>query len=141
MIDGYPRSGTIEAFEPGEALTIAATDFCVLLESSPPFTRALVRALIRRFRDADRKRVEFGAAQTLGRVASRLIELCEEHGEDADEGIVITLPLSQEELAGWVGSSREGVAGALQKLRELGLVATARRRLTVLDLDGLRALA
>jgi CRP-like cAMP-binding protein len=50
----------------------------------------------------------------------------------------ITLPLSQDELAGWTGASREAVAKALHALRSLGWVDTARRRITVLDLEALR---
>ena len=52
--------------------------------------------------------------------------------------MVIDLRISQEELAGWTGSSREAVAKALHTLRELNLVATERRRLTVVDPEGLR---
>jgi CRP/FNR family cyclic AMP-dependent transcriptional regulator len=84
--------------------------------------------------------VEFAASQTLGRVAARLLELVERYGEPAGEGAVaIDLPLSQEELAGWTASSREAVAKALQTLRQLEIVSTERRRITVLDADALRA--
>jgi CRP/FNR family cyclic AMP-dependent transcriptional regulator len=93
---------------------------------------------VRRFRDSDRMRVEFAAAQTLGRVAARLIELVDRHGEPFDGGIAITLPLSQEELAGWTGSSREAVAKALHTLRGLGCIRTERRRIIVLDHEELR---
>ena len=109
-----------------------------MTENRPGFANALVRSLVRRYRDSDRVRVEFAAAQTLGRVASRLVELIERHGEPCDDGIAITLPISQEELGAWTGSSREGVAKALHNLRALGLIRTERRRITVLDEEGLR---
>jgi len=48
------------------------------------------------------------------------------------------LRFSQEELAGLTGASREAVARARQSLREDGVVATARRRITILDLAALR---
>jgi CRP/FNR family transcriptional regulator, cyclic AMP receptor protein len=48
------------------------------------------------------------------------------------------LPLSQEELASWVGASREAVSKAFQLLRTLQIVETGRRRVTVLDLGALR---
>lgn len=51
---------------------------------------------------------------------------------------MITLPISQEELAGWTGSSREAVAKALRTLRALGAIRTERRRITVLDEAELR---
>jgi CRP-like cAMP-binding protein len=137
VVDREPRSGTVEALEPVEALAIAAGEFRAFLESHPSAALQLLRMITHRFRDADRKRIEFAASQTLGRVAARLVELAERYGEPSDDGIVIDLRLSQEELAGWTGSSREAVAKALHTLRELNLVITERRRITVLDLEGL----
>ena len=58
-------------------------------------------------------------------------------GVEQKGGIEIRLPLSQEELASWVGASREAVSKAFQLLRTLGIVETGRRRVTVLDLDAL----
>ena len=136
VIDERPRTGTSEALEPVEVLAVAAPEFRALLER-PGFARAMMRSLVARFRDADRRRVEFAAAQTLGRVAARLLELMERHGEPTEDGVAITLPISQEELAGWTGSSREAVAKALATLRELGAIRTERRRITVLDAEAL----
>ena len=97
--------------------------------------------VIERLRDADRQQVDFAAYQTLGRVARRLVELVERFGEESDDGSVrITLPITQEELAGWAGASREATAKALHELRDLGLIETARRDITVRDLAGLERL-
>lgn len=137
VIDDEPRSGTTEALEPVEALAIGAADFHALLER-PTFATAMLRSLVRRFRDADRGRIEFAASQSLGRVASRLVELAEHHGEADGDGIAITLPITQEELAGWTGSSREAVAKSLASLRGLGAIRTERRRIVVLDLEALQ---
>jgi CRP-like cAMP-binding protein len=62
-------------------------------------------------------------------------------GSRADGGVVIALPISQEELAGWAAASRAGMAAALRTLRELGWIETDRRRITVRDLGALRARA
>ena len=138
VLDRAARSGTTQALEPVEALALAGEDFLALLERRPGISMALLRDLVRRFRDVDRMRIEFASAQTLGRVAARLTELASEHGEPGTDGIAITLPISQEELAGWAGSSREATAKALQTLRELGAIRTERRRIVVLDEGELR---
>jgi CRP/FNR family cyclic AMP-dependent transcriptional regulator len=136
VIDEQPRSGTTQALEPVEALAIAAADFRALL-ARPSFADAMLRSVVRRFRDADRRRVEFAASQTLGRVAARLLELADAHGEAEGDAVAITLPITQEELAGWTGSSREAVAKALASLRELGAIRTERKRILVLDAEAL----
>jgi CRP/FNR family cyclic AMP-dependent transcriptional regulator len=141
-IDGQPRSGSVEALEPAVALTVGTPDFLSDLQRHPPVALVVMRLLCERLRDADRKRIEFATADSVGRVAARLLELGERFGEPASDGTVtIDLPLTQEELASWTGSSREAVARALQTMRELGWVQTARRRITLRDLAALRARA
>lgn len=137
VIDGAPRSSSVEAIEPVEVLAVAGTAFKTLISEQAGIANALLHDVVRRFRDADRKRIEFGASNTTGRVAARLVELVDRFGSRTSAGHVIELPISQDELAGWTGSSREAVAKSLRSLRELGLITTERRRITVLDLDGL----
>jgi CRP-like cAMP-binding protein len=137
-LDGEPRSASVAALEPAEVAFVAAADFRAFLERHPRVAVLVLRMLCWRLRDADRKRVEYAAFDTIGRVAARLVELCAEHGTPAGDGVEITLPLSQDELAGWTGSSREAVGKALHTLRELGWLQTSRRRITVLDLEALR---
>lgn len=138
-LDGEPFSATVTALEDIDALTMTVEQFRTVLREEPDVALSLFRTLSRRLRDADRKRVEFAAFDSVGRVASRLVELAETFGEDTLEGIRIMLPLTQEELAGWTGSSREAVAKALQTLRNRDLIETHRRGVTVKDLEGLRS--
>ena len=137
-IDGQPRSATAIALEPVEAALVGAEDFRGFVRARPVVALRLLEIVSGRLRDADRKRVEFGAYDTTARVARRLVEMAERFGEDHDGAVRITLPLSQQELAGWTGSSREAVSKALQQLRARGFIETARRGITVCDIDGLR---
>jgi CRP-like cAMP-binding protein len=137
-IDGSPYSATVTALEPVEALVIPHSDFKRLLEQDATLSLAVLRVVARRLRGADRQRVDFAALDTVGRVARGLLELAERFGERAADGVRITLPISQEELAGWTGSSREAVSRSLQVLRQAGWVRTERRCITVLDPEALR---
>ena len=112
--------------------------FIEFLRTHGQAATVLLRLITSRLRDADRKRVEFGAFDIAARVAGRLVELADRFGEPDGRGVRISVALSQDELAGWVGASREAVAKALRVLRERGFVTTGRRTMTVLDLDGLR---
>ncbi|WP_183095122.1 Crp/Fnr family transcriptional regulator [Nocardioides stalactiti] len=138
VVDGNPRSSSVQAIEPVEALALPAADFRALVAQSPTLSTRLLQNMIRRFRDSDRKVVEFGASHAVGRVAARLVEMVERFGTATPAGHVIDLPISQDELASWTGASREAVAKALQTLRGLGLVSTDRRSYTVHDLEGLK---
>ena len=101
----------------------------------------LVRVTGARLRDADARRIQFGRLATLARVAVCLVELCDRFGAEADGAVAIPVPLSQEELAGWAGSSLESTVRALRQLRELGWIETRRREIRVLDRAALVAAA
>lgn len=135
-LDGGARSGTVTALEPVEGLVVH--DFPAYLNEHGRVAVLLMRLIVGRLRDSDRKRVEYGAFDTAGRVATRLVELAERYGERTDQGLRVALPLSQDELAGWTGASREAVSKALRVLRDRGLIETGRRSVVVRDLEGLR---
>jgi CRP/FNR family cyclic AMP-dependent transcriptional regulator len=137
-IDGEPRSATATALEAVEALSLSAGDFRSFLEAHPRAALTLLTVLTRRLRDADRKRVEFAAEDTMTRVAARIVELSERFGDKVARGLEIDLPISQEELAGWTGCSRDSVVNALLAMRGLGWIETQRRQILVRDIDALR---
>jgi CRP/FNR family cyclic AMP-dependent transcriptional regulator len=137
-IDESPRGASVTALEPVDVLVLTSEAFRGYLHAHPqPLFRLLVAVTVR-LRDADRKRVEFGAHDAVGRVASRLVELADRFGEPSGECVRITLPITQDELAGWVGASREAVVKALRGLRDRGYIETRRRAVVVRDLAALR---
>lgn len=137
-LDGEPLSATVSAMEPVTCLTLSADAFTGFLRSAPDVALLLLRSLSRKLRDADRKRIEFSEFDTVGRVARRLVELAERFGVTSEGRIEIELGMTQEELAGWTGSSREAVSKALQSLKARGWLETHRRSVTILDAAALR---
>lgn len=135
-IDGSARSATVTALEPVGGVVVR--DFAGFLRAHGRVAVLLLQLVTERLRDSDRKRIEYGAFDTTGRVATRLVELAERYGEPTNSGLRVSLPLSQDELAGWTGASREAVSKALRTLRDRGLIETGRRRVMVHDLEGLR---
>ena len=141
FVDARARSSSVTAIEPVEALVVSASSFRSYLQTTPRAALTMLTVIGGRFREADRKRVQFGASDTLGRVAALLLELVERYGQASARGPQITFPITQEDMGGWTASSRAGVAKALQALRELGWIETDRKRITVCDIDALRARA
>jgi CRP/FNR family transcriptional regulator, cyclic AMP receptor protein len=139
FVDGTPRSAGVVAVEPVELLVVAASAFRRYLEEHPRVAMAIVRMLSLRLRDSDRQLVRFATSDTLGRTSARLVELCDHYGASGPDGSVrIALPLTQEDLAGWTGSSLESTAKALRAMRRLNWITTARRSITVHDVEALR---
>ncbi|MBN2624549.1 MAG: Crp/Fnr family transcriptional regulator [Acidimicrobiales bacterium] len=138
VADGGPRSATAVATTPVEALAVPAARFRTFLTDHPAATLELLTIAIGRLRAADRQRAEFGSTDTITRLVRTLRDLARSHGRTVDGGIRLDL-LSQDDLAALCGSSREAVSRSLGTLRAAGLVATGRRSVTILDIDGIDA--
>jgi len=136
-LDSTPRMASAVAVDAVTARTLTADDFANLLTEQPGAAFALIRVLVDRLREADRRRVEFGTLGTTARVAGVLRDLVAAPGRAVDTGR-IEITISQQELAGSVGASRESVVRAVARLRARGLISTGRGRIIVLDADGLR---
>jgi len=141
FIDGGPRTASVTALDEVEAVVIPATSFRSFLETTPRVAVALLELVARRLRDTNAKLSQASVSDTIGRLAARIVELSERYGTEAEAGVAIAVPISQEELAAWTGASRAGLAHALQTLRELGWIQTGRRSIVVKDLEALRARA
>jgi CRP-like cAMP-binding protein len=140
-IDGRPRSATATALTAAEVASLPAAVFMAFLGEHPRAGLALLRCVTGRLRDASRRQVEYGALDALGRVCRRLLELRDRYGTPSGEGVVISGPLTQSDIAAWAGLSREAVVRALHGLRTLGWVTTTPRSITVLDVDAVTARA
>lgn len=141
--------GELSAFDeqPRSATAVAADDVEAVVAPAGALTRALdnlgaahelIAVLAMRMRDDTRKLVEFATLSTLGRIAWRLLELADRFGEPVPNGIALSLPLSQDQLASWCGASREAAVRSLRSLRTLGIISTGRHSVIIRDLDGLR---
>ncbi len=139
FIDRQPRIASVTALEVVLALAVPAQAFRAHLHRFPRVAGTLLDVVTRRMRESTLASLSFARADTMGRLASRILELADRYGERTDTGIVTALPISQEELAAWTGASRAGVGQCLQTMRELGWIETQRRRLIVKDQPALRS--
>ena len=130
LLDGGPRSAMARAIEPCEVLEIPYVPVEELLEKNPHVLRGVVRMLADRLRVMDGALADSVFLDVTGRTAKRLLELA----GDADEFV---LPVTQEELAGMVGASRERVNKAISSFIRLGWIEQHERRYKILMRDRL----
>jgi CRP/FNR family cyclic AMP-dependent transcriptional regulator len=128
------RNATIKAVDTVQALICRYDRFGTFLDSYPGADRVYRQVMTLRWNDAAttlRSRALTTGAQ---RLALLLLDLTARYGGVANG----TMPLSQEEVASLAGTSRATVTRAFGNWRKRGLIRTAPRRITVVDLDGLR---
>ena len=130
LFDGETRSAGARALEPTELVTVPYEPLIQVFDDRPNLLRPLVALLCRRMRVADAALADSLFLDVTGRTAKRLLELAAGRDEFA-------LPVTQEELAGMVGASRERVNKALAQFTRLGWLAISDRRYRILQRDDL----
>jgi CRP/FNR family cyclic AMP-dependent transcriptional regulator len=140
-IDGDAQLGTVTALEPVELLAIPSSAFRAHLERAPHIATALLLLMAQRLRETTVRHAQYAGSDALGRLAARLTELADRYGQQCDQGLAVTLPLSQDDLTAWTDASRASVAKALQTFRQLGWIETHRRQIIIRDREALRTRA
>jgi CRP/FNR family cyclic AMP-dependent transcriptional regulator len=130
FFDGEGRSAEARALEPSEVIAIPYAELRGIYESRPELLWSVTSMLVRRLRSTDDALADSVFLDVTGRTAKRLLELA----GDADE---FSLPITQEELAGMVGASRERVNKAIASFIRLGWIEQHERRYRITDREQL----
>ena len=132
-------SATVEVLEDVEATVVPAGAYLEFLRSHPEFMLGQLRRVIEVLRQSDSKRLELATMDLTARVARGLLESATAGRSAAPGADDHGVPVSQEELAHLCGASREAVARVLRTFRDRGWVRTERRRVVVVDREGLES--
>jgi len=137
--DNHHRTATVEALEDAETLCVHELDFARIRRQHPEVTEAVLRSLAAELRAMNERVLEAFYVSAERRVLRRVSELARIYA-DGSEGPV-TIPLTQEVLAGIAGTSRATVNATLRNARGRGLVELIRGGVRILDEEGLAARA
>ena len=118
LIDDEPRSATVVTIEPCELLSIAKRDFKKCLAENFEMAMAVMRGLVKRLREADRKIGSLALLDVYGRVARLLLDMA----ENVDGEKVVTKRLPKQDIAKMIGASREMVSRVMKDLQTGGYI-------------------
>lgn len=138
-IDAVPRNAAAVVVEDVEAIVLTATAFRNLLREQASICYAVLTIVSEKLRQATDRRLEAGVGDATSRLCSRLVELADATTVGPEGVIELQSPLTQQELADWIGVSRDAVVLAMRRIRDAGWVETGRRSIRILDLASLRA--
>jgi len=130
LFDGGGRSAGARALEGSGVFVLAYAALQEVLQRQPELLWGVVAVLARRLRSMDAVLADSVFLDVTGRTAKRLLDLA----GDADE---FQLPITQEELAGLVGASRERVNKAISSFIKLGWVEQRDRRYKITNREQL----
>lgn len=128
IIDGSPRSATVEAMEKTTVLQITGRDFQEFLATTPDALNNMLSELARRVRGVNEHIKDLALLDVYGRVARTLLRLAKDVN-----GVLVTDPITQQEIANMVGASREMVSRVLNNLRQDGYISISEKRITLIS--------
>jgi CRP-like cAMP-binding protein len=124
------RSATAIALQPAQTLRLNRVDFEALLTEHSGLLRMVVQVLETRLRATSNNLVDALYLPVETRVYRRLSRL----GAIYARGVI---PLTQDDLASMVGTTRQSLNKVLRKAQDDGLLSLARGRISVTDLEGI----
>ena len=130
LFDGLGRSAAARALEPSAVITVPYAPVQAVYRERPDLLWSVLELMAARLRATDSALADSVFLDVTGRTAKRLLELA----GDSDE---FELPVTQEELAGMVGASRERVNKAIAAFVKLGWITQDAGRYEIADRERL----
>ncbi|HET6310399.1 MAG TPA: cyclic nucleotide-binding domain-containing protein [Candidatus Nitrosotalea sp.] len=134
------RTASAIAVEPTSCVMLSKDDLHAALLSTPQLGLRMLASLVASVRRKDEELADFAFLDVTGRIARKLLDLADRHGEAVTGGVRIGIRLPQAELAAMVGASRENVNRSLGQLVTLGALAMDGGHITILDADRLKSM-
>jgi CRP-like cAMP-binding protein len=139
-LDERPRSASAAAIDPTVVAVLPAAQYVEVLSRAPHLSMSVCQSLSAELRRANHRLVTRNSNSATVRTGQMLVELASLMMRHDGESEMYEIPLTQNDLAGWIGATRESTARALARFRRAGLVRTGRGQIVVLDVLGLSEL-
>jgi CRP/FNR family transcriptional regulator, cyclic AMP receptor protein len=118
LLDGSPRSANVVAAEACELMFLSKDAFQRCLQDNFQVAQRLMKILVQRLREADRKIESLALLDVYGRVARLLLDMSEE----VDGLRVVKKKISKQDMAKMIGASREMVSKVMRDLELRGYI-------------------
>jgi CRP-like cAMP-binding protein len=139
LLEEGRREEHAETVLPSTIVQLPADELQRLMAATPELTLSISRLIGFRRRRIERRLKALLFRSNRERLVQLLLDLAEQYGRPAPQGVVIDIKLSHQDLASVIGSTRESVTLLLGQLQLEGHVKVARQRVVVRDMKRLAA--
>jgi CRP-like cAMP-binding protein len=115
------------------ALAWPASQWEAFIARSPVLALNALQTVGQRLQDAHTRIRELSTEEVERRVAHALLRLVKQAGKKTEEGILIDFPVTRQDIAEMTGTTLHTVSRVLSAWEGRGLVASGRKKVTVLD--------
>ena len=135
----YPASCL--AVEESIVLSWPSSEWDGFIAGNPQFAFNALQTVGQRLQDAQTRIKELSTEEVEQRVARCILRLLDSSGEQTEDGIAISFPITRQEVAEMTGTTLHTVSRLLSAWKDQGMVITGRKRITVCKPDDLIRLA
>jgi len=126
LLSDSPRAASVVTTSPSKIALISKQDFMTCLSSNPSISSRVIEILIDQIQTLTEEVSSLALLDVYGRIA-RIIN----NNAQEENGKLVTMPLTHQEIANMVGSSREMVSKILKDLRIGGYISTTGKAITI----------
>jgi len=141
VFDGNGFLASAQAVEPTTTFCLSRSDCFEWVSRCPAFAFAVIADLSRRLRGATDLICSLAVDRAEQRIARALLRLAVNSGQRTDEGVMIGMTLTRQDVADMTGTTVETAIRTMSKFRRQGLIRVQRRRVVLTNLERLRSIA
>lgn len=141
LLDGSERTAGASALDAVELLAIPRRAFDNALERDPQLARNVISFLCERLRWVSARMEDSALRSAPERLARMLAHLVNDYGVETDDGMQLSINLTQGELARWTHMSRESLNKILNRWSDEGMLIQSRGKITVQDQERLEEIS
>ncbi len=140
VIRGFPYPANAVAMEDTRLLKISRSNLMRVLDRFPNLMYCMAQQVGDRMKESHETLKNIALERVEARIASLLLKLGDKTGQKTDEGTVIDMKLTKQDIAEMVGTTVETSIRTMSKLKKMGIVAEKEGRIIIRNLEKLTAL-
>lgn len=138
-VTGQERSVIYQAISPTSLWRISRKDFLADVMEKPEHLSAVLDMTIEMYRLHSERIINLEYRSVRERLISFLLTMASRFGKEHPDGMIIELPLRQQDIASSINSSRETTSRELSILEKKGLIKTNPQYITLCDVEKLKS--
>lgn len=140
VIRGFPYPANAVAMEDSKLLKISRSSLMRVLDRFPNLMYCMAQQVGDRMKESHETLKNIALERVEARIASLLLKLADKTGSKTNEGLVIDMKLTKQDIAEMVGTTVETSIRTMSKFKKMRIVVEKDGRIVITDLEKLKAL-
>lgn len=138
VIKGFPYPANAIAMEDTELLKISRSNLMRILDRFPNLMYCMALQLSDRMKESHETLKNIALERVEARIASLLLKLADKTGKETEDGLLINMKLTKQDIAEMVGTTVETSIRTMSKFKRLGMISEKEGKIIIKDIKKLK---